>query len=205
MSGPTLFRPDAPGGERRGRASPLLPSREVLEALDLVLSKGRVELQPLPGGERGELMVEVGGHVVILHPRRRGIRVVSQGVDRARRWCARLSGLGAVLLGTAWVMVGVSILVGASLRPGTLVGTAAVILFILPLGLSLPLSRRVVEVDPEQEIPGRVEAALRSALELEATPRATPWATPHGAPPATPRATAGATPRATPRHPATQR
>lgn len=189
MSGPALLPPGVPSAEGLGRLSLLLSrqpsrsasehpvpsqertrhavSRQVLEALDGILAGGEVEPHPLPGGIGEEVRVEVAGHVVLLHPRRPGIRVVSRGVDRAQRWCTRLSGLGAVLLMAAWLMVGLSILGAESLRLGTLVGAAAVVLFLFPLGISLPLSRRMVELRPDQEAARRVEAGLRRALALE--------------------------------------
>jgi len=128
------------------------------------IADGQLEVFPFTGGERGEVMVPAGDHLLVLHPSRPGMRAVQVRHERITAWCSRVAGAGAGLLALSWIVILGAFLGGFSLLAPSLFAAMAVVLFITPLGLTLALTREPIPLSREYRLVDDVEMAIRDAL-----------------------------------------
>lgn len=128
------------------------------------IAAGLLEVHPFVGGERGEVMVPAGDHLLVLHPSRPGLRAVYIRHERIVAWCSRLAAAGAGLLAVAWVLVFAAGLSGRSLFAPALFGALAVVLFMTPLGVTLALTQEPIPLSRQYRLVEDVEMAIRDAL-----------------------------------------
>lgn len=128
------------------------------------IAEGLLEVHPFEGGQRGEVMVPAGDHLLVLHPSRPGLRAVSIRHERILAWCSRIATGGAGLLAVSWILIFAAGLSGRSLLAPSLFGAMAVVLFMTPLGLTLALTQEPIPLSREYRLVEDVEMAIRDAL-----------------------------------------
>jgi len=128
------------------------------------IAAGQLEVLPFTGGERGEVMVPAGDHLLVLHPSRPGMRAVQVRHERITAWCSRIAGAGAGLLALSWIVILGAFLGGFSLLAPSLFAAVAVVVFIAPLGLTLALTKEPIPLSREYRLVDDVEMSIRDAL-----------------------------------------
>jgi len=150
-------------GQPLHRWSPA-PLHEAMLTIRRDLTEGKLEVLPFTGGERGEVMVPAGDHLLVLHPSRPGMRAVQIRHKRITVWCSRIAGVGAGLLALSWIVIFGAFIGGVSLLVPSLFAAMAVVLFLTPLGLTLALTREPIPLSREYRLVDDVEMAIRDAL-----------------------------------------